>query len=65
MLSPDLSVVVQTPCIKVCVIDPVSQLCEGCARTLAEIASWSRLSSAERREIMRDLPARRARLHAG
>ena len=49
---------VSTPCIQVCVIDPVSKLCEGCGRTLAEIAQWSRLSEAERRAIMAELPKR-------
>lgn len=51
---------VSTPCIKVCVIDPASKLCEGCGRTLAEIAQWSRLSEAERQAIMAELPKRRA-----
>jgi len=49
-----------TPCIKVCVIDPVSKLCEGCGRTLAEIAQWGRLGEAERRAIMALLPERLA-----
>ena len=49
-----------TPCIKVCVIDPVSKLCEGCGRTLAEIAQWGRLSEAERLAIMAVLPERLA-----
>lgn len=47
-----------TPCIDVCTIEPSTGLCRGCARTLAEIASWARLSPAERRRIMRDLRAR-------
>lgn len=47
-----------TPCIKVCVIDPASKLCEGCGRTLAEIAQWGRLSEAERLKIMAELPER-------
>lgn len=49
-----------TPCIKVCVIDPVSKLCEGCGRTLAEIAQWGRLSESERLTIMAALPKRLA-----
>lgn len=47
-----------TPCIKVCVIDPASRLCEGCGRTLDEIAQWSSLSEAERLAIMAVLPER-------
>ena len=47
-----------TPCIKVCVIDPQTRLCEGCGRTLAEIAQWSQLREAERLAIMAKLPER-------
>jgi len=51
----------ETPCIAVCMIDPRTSLCFGCARTLGEIARWHRMESAERREIMAQLPARMAR----
>ena len=51
---------VSTPCIKVCTIDPASRLCEGCGRTLAEIAQWGRLSEAQRLAIMAVLPKRLA-----
>ena len=47
-----------TPCIKLCTIDPRTGLCLGCARTLAEIASWSSLSDAERARLMAELPRR-------
>ena len=47
-----------SPCIKVCAIDPGTDLCTGCGRTLAEIARWSQLGGAERRRIMAELPAR-------
>lgn len=48
-----------SPCVQICVIDPVSGLCEGCLRTLQEIAEWSRLSEAERLAIMAELPRRK------
>ena len=51
---------IETPCIKVCVMDPATGLSAGCARTLDEIARWGTMSEAERREIMTALPARRA-----
>lgn len=51
---------ISSPCIKLCVVNPVSKRCEGCGRTLAEIAQWSRLSEAERRAIMAQLPKRLA-----
>lgn len=48
----------ETPCIRICVIDQASGLCEGCGRTLDEIASWSAMTDRERRNIMNALPAR-------
>jgi uncharacterized protein len=52
---------IESPCIKVCVLDPASNHCVGCGRGLAEIARWSALSPEERRRIMAELPSRRAR----
>lgn len=49
----------ETPCIKVCVIDPQTRLCHGCARSLDEIAAWGSLAAAERARIMAALPGRR------
>jgi uncharacterized protein len=39
-------------------MDPRTSLCFGCGRTLAEIARWHRMESAERRAVMAELPAR-------
>jgi predicted Fe-S protein YdhL (DUF1289 family) len=39
-------------------MDPRSNLCFGCGRTLAEIARWHRMESAERLSVMTELPAR-------
>ncbi|NEW85841.1 MULTISPECIES: DUF1289 domain-containing protein [Rhodopseudomonas] len=49
---------IETPCIAVCLIDPQTNLCYGCGRTMPEIARWPRMSSAERRAIMAALPRR-------
>jgi predicted Fe-S protein YdhL (DUF1289 family) len=49
---------VETPCIKVCVVDPETGFCVGCGRTRDEIASWLALSAQERQEIMAGLPER-------
>ncbi|MBN8510675.1 MAG: DUF1289 domain-containing protein [Burkholderiales bacterium] len=40
-------------------MDPATGWCLGCRRTIDEIASWSRLSDAERRAVWRQLDARR------
>ena len=52
---------IETPCIKVCVMDPSSGLCAGCGRTLDEIARWSALSDADRKRIMEELKERMTR----
>ena len=48
----------QSPCIKICQMDPQHGLCLGCRRTLDEIARWSAMSNAERERILAELPAR-------
>lgn len=47
-----------SPCIKVCLIDDETGLCEGCGRTRQEIATWGRMNEAERLGIMAGLEAR-------
>ena len=49
---------VSSPCTRVCIVHPVTGLCEGCGRTLEEIARWGVMSEAERRAIMADLDQR-------
>jgi predicted Fe-S protein YdhL (DUF1289 family) len=39
-------------------IDPRTNLCFGCGRTLPEIARWHRMESPERLAVMAELPAR-------
>ncbi|AMJ59282.1 DUF1289 domain-containing protein [Bosea sp. PAMC 26642] len=51
---------ISTPCVKICVIDPINRLCEGCGRTLSEIAAWSSMSEAERLAVMARLAERGA-----
>jgi len=41
-------------------MDPRTNLCFGCGRTLPEIARWHRMESAERITLMAQLPARMA-----
>lgn len=49
---------ISTPCIRVCLLDPATGLCEGCGRTSAEIGEWYRMSEDERRRVMAGLEAR-------
>ena len=52
---------VASPCISVCAIDPRTGLCEGCFRTLDEIACWSAFAADEKRAVLAALPERRKR----
>jgi len=56
--------VIESPCNKVCTLDPASGRCVGCGRSLDEIARWAQMSDAERARIMSELghrlPPRRA-----
>lgn len=49
---------VPSPCQSVCVMHAASGGCEGCLRSLDEIAAWSRMSAAERRVVWAALPQR-------
>ena len=51
---------IETPCIAVCMMDPRTNLCFGCGRTLPEIARWHRMESAGRLALIAQLPARMA-----
>lgn len=56
-LSPDYNA---SPCINVCVMNAASGLCDGCLRTLDEIAAWSCASDEQKRDIWLQISQRRA-----
>jgi predicted Fe-S protein YdhL (DUF1289 family) len=47
-----------TPCIKFCKVDPKTQICQGCQRTLNEIANWVHYTDSQRQKIMDQLKLR-------
>jgi hypothetical protein len=49
-----------SPCIKICKLDPVTRLCTGCLRSTDEIGAWSFMSPDEKRDVIAQLPGRRA-----
>ncbi|MBX3605540.1 MAG: DUF1289 domain-containing protein [Piscinibacter sp.] len=51
---------VPSPCVNVCRMNAATGWCEGCLRTLDEIAAWSTLDEAAKRAVWKLLPARRA-----
>ena len=61
MMNSGLESPIESPCVKLCQLHPVTRVCLGCHRTLAEIGDWSRMSPEARRAVMDDLPARASR----
>jgi len=52
---------VASPCINVCRMSPDAGLCEGCLRTLDEIAAWSAMSAEQKRAVLAQLAKRGSR----
>jgi len=51
---------IASPCINICRMDPHSGLCQGCFRTLDEIAGWSGADTSARLSILAAVDKRRA-----
>jgi len=45
------------PCVGVWKMDPATDLCRGCRRTLDEIANWTLFSTAEKLAVLERLGA--------
>ncbi len=54
------STAIQSPCIDICNINPDTELCEGCFRTVDEIAEWATYSDEEKLEILAAIEKRKA-----
>ncbi len=50
---------VRSPCVSVCRMDAASGLCEGCLRTIGEIAGWADMATDDRLAVWQQI-ARRA-----
>jgi predicted Fe-S protein YdhL (DUF1289 family) len=50
---------VPSPCISLCTMDATTGWCQGCLRTLDEIANWGGLDDGGKRSVLRRLGARR------
>ena len=51
---------VDAPCIRNCCLD-LDEVCLGCHRSLQEILSWSRATTAERERVLAEAAGRAAR----
>ena len=50
---------VASPCINICRRDTATGWCEGCLRTIDEIATWGQLDEDGRRQILQAIAPRR------
>ncbi|WP_205962475.1 DUF1289 domain-containing protein [Paraburkholderia phosphatilytica] len=51
---------VPSPCIDICRMDASTGLCEGCLRTIDEIANWSTFDDDAKRAVWNAIDARHA-----
>lgn len=56
---------VESPCVSQCGLDPETNVCNGCGRTLDEIRAWKLASNREKLDILNAMARRRAELAAG
>ena len=56
---PEEGTPVPSPCIGICRMVPATGLCEGCTRTIDEIAGWRAADDPARRAIWREIRRRR------
>jgi predicted Fe-S protein YdhL (DUF1289 family) len=54
-----------SPCVGICAINPQTQLCDGCLRTLDEIAAWWDYNPVQKQVVLDDVANRLARLMDG
>ena len=64
LFAPNLTVApvaagVPSPCVSVCTMNAKTGLCEGCLRTIDEIAHWGLYDDEEKRAVWAQLEARR------
>jgi len=52
-----------SPCTNLCVLDPATGWCEGCRRTLDEIARWSAMTASEKWAVLREIDHRKGSEH--
>lgn len=53
---------VPSPCINVCKMNAQTGLCEGCFRTIDEIAQWSTATEEAKRKIWEEIERRQEKL---
>ena len=60
MSAPAAAGVVPSPCVNVCRMNEATGYCDGCLRTIDEIAAWGTLTDMAKRAVWKQLHLRRA-----
>ena len=63
-VAADEPVAVPSPCMSVCRMDANTELCEGCFRTLDEIAAWGALEDPAKRDVWMRIGQRACKMDA-
>lgn len=61
-MSSEPQAPVPSPCINICRMSPATGLCEGCLRTIEEIAAWSTLDDQAKEQVWDAIEQRRLEL---
>ena len=48
----------ESPCINNCKLNEITNICEGCGRTIKEIMQWTFMTNEERKKIMKRVGGR-------
>lgn len=59
MTSIPFAGTLRSPCVSVCRIEPATGYCEGCHRTIDEIADWGMMSDDRKRVVWQQIRLRR------
>ncbi len=51
-----------SPCNKKCIMDPVTNYCKGCFRTIEEIIQWTHFTIEERNQVIQQAEIRKLSL---
>jgi uncharacterized protein len=60
-MAAEVEPIPASPCVGICLVDPATGYCRGCARSVAEIAAWYGANAAEKRAMLARLAERRLR----
>ncbi|HXH03858.1 MAG TPA: DUF1289 domain-containing protein [Candidatus Competibacteraceae bacterium] len=64
-MSCDHALEPDSPCIGVCLMNSQTDLCDGCFRSLDEIAQWWHMSAEQKRQVLRAVEERQEKILDG